>query len=296
MGWSGPLGSARPSMVVTLAPSICQTKTVQAFTALPSTCTTQAPHWDVSQPTWVPVSRRFSRKYCTRRVRGSTSPVTALPFTVNATAVMASSSKSFFAPTREAGGGSGQSRGDFALGPTFEQVNSEPAAHHRSRVPFSFRLRHRSSELDEEVVGGLLRGAVDEALTKLGELAADLRLHVIGEQRTAVLVAERHLGAAFGKAGHPALPFAGNAVAVRRIEVGEADLALPARLDRADFDRGDGLEFVIRDLFELLAAGDAAFEHLGVVELGPDHLAVGGELDLPIHRHRHRPSPSFLAS
>src|SRR6266508_6455178 len=76
-------------MVVTFAPSICQTKTVHALTALPSTCTTQAPHWDVSQPTWVPVSRRFSRRNCTRRVRGSTSPVTALPFTVSATAVMA---------------------------------------------------------------------------------------------------------------------------------------------------------------------------------------------------------------
>src|SRR5262245_51380709 len=76
-------------MVVTFAPSICHTKTVHALTALPSTCTTQAPHWDVSQPTWVPVSRRCSRRYCTRRVRGSTSPVTALPFTVIATAVMA---------------------------------------------------------------------------------------------------------------------------------------------------------------------------------------------------------------
>src|SRR5215467_897142 len=230
---------ARPSMVVTFAPSTERVSTVQDFVATPFTWTTQAPHCEVSQPTWVPVRRRFSRKYCTRRVRGSTSPVTALPFTVNATAVMASSSKSFFAPTREPGGGSGQSRGDFALGPTFEQVNSEPPAHQRSRVRFSFRLRHGSSELDEEVVGGLLRRAVDEALAKLGELAADLRLHVIGEQRAAVLVTERHLGAAFGKAGHPALPFAGNAVAVRRIEVGEADLALPARLDRTDFDRGD---------------------------------------------------------
>src|SRR6516165_3876615 len=104
-------------MVVTFAPSTCQTKTVQDLTALPLTCTTQAPHCEVSQPTWVPVSRRFSRKYCTRRVRGSTSPVTALPFTVNATAVMASSSKSFFAPTREAGGGSGQSRGDLPWDP-----------------------------------------------------------------------------------------------------------------------------------------------------------------------------------
>src|SRR5262245_44733703 len=121
-------------MVVTFAPSTCQTKTVQALTALPSTCTTQAPHCEVSQPTWVPVSRRFSRRYCTRSVRGSTSPVTALPFTVNATAVMDPSSKSFFAPTGETGGGSGQNRGDFALGRTFEQVDSEPAAHRRSRA------------------------------------------------------------------------------------------------------------------------------------------------------------------
>src|SRR5260221_12344166 len=76
-------------MVATFAPSICHTNTVQDLTALPFTCTTQAPHWDVSQPTCVPVSRRFSRRNCTRSVRGSTSPVTALPFTVSATAVMA---------------------------------------------------------------------------------------------------------------------------------------------------------------------------------------------------------------
>src|SRR5262245_21194559 len=102
-------------MVVTLAPSTCQTKTVQYLVALPVTCTTQAPHCDVSHPTWVPVSRRFSRRYCTRRVRGSTSAVTALPFTVSATADMASSSKSgqkasFFAPKGSADGGLGQNR------------------------------------------------------------------------------------------------------------------------------------------------------------------------------------------
>src|ERR1700730_6059566 len=139
MGWSGPLGSARPSMVVTLAPSICQTKTVQDFTALPSTCTTQAPHWDVSQPTWVPVSRRSSRRNCTRRVRGSTSPVTALPFTVSATADMTllleiRPKTSFFAPTGGTDGGSGQNRVDFAPGHGLEQVDSEPAAQGRSRV------------------------------------------------------------------------------------------------------------------------------------------------------------------
>src|SRR5712691_12146003 len=75
-------------MVVTLAPSTYHAKTVQAFTALPSTCTTQAPHCEVSQPTWVPVRRRFSRRNCTSRVRGSMSAVTGLPFTVSDTVGM----------------------------------------------------------------------------------------------------------------------------------------------------------------------------------------------------------------
>src|SRR5947199_9726009 len=114
-------------MVVMFAPSICQTNTVQDLIALPFTCTTQAPHWDVSQPTWVPVSRRFSRRNCTRSVRGSTSPVTGLPFTVNATAGMPSSSKSFFAPAGETGGGSGQNRGDVAVPCTFSDLDGQPA-------------------------------------------------------------------------------------------------------------------------------------------------------------------------
>src|SRR4029453_18945749 len=80
---------------------------------------------------------------------------------------------------------------------------------------------------------------------------------------------------------------------VRRIEIGEPDLALPARLDRPDFDRGDGLEFAVGNFLELLAARDAALEPLGIVEHGPHHLAARGELDLPAHGHRHRPSPSF---
>src|SRR5712672_1753810 len=55
---------------------------VQDFTALPSRWTTQAPHCEVSQPTWVPVSRRFSRRNWTRRVRGSILAFTGLPFTI----------------------------------------------------------------------------------------------------------------------------------------------------------------------------------------------------------------------
>src|SRR5581483_988361 len=79
---------ARPSMVVTLAPSQERASTVHDFTALPSRCTTQAPHWLVSQPTCVPVRRKFSRRNCTSSVLGSTSAVAALPFTVMVTFVI----------------------------------------------------------------------------------------------------------------------------------------------------------------------------------------------------------------
>src|ERR1700712_5784322 len=74
-----------PSMVVTLAPLAWPTSTVHDLTARPSICTTQAPHWLVSQPTWVPVKLRFSRSSWTSSVRSSTSADTALPFTVNLT-------------------------------------------------------------------------------------------------------------------------------------------------------------------------------------------------------------------
>ncbi len=53
-GWSLPF-VARPSIVVTVAPSAWTASTVQDFTAWPSTSTVQAPHWLVSQPTLVPV-------------------------------------------------------------------------------------------------------------------------------------------------------------------------------------------------------------------------------------------------
>src|SRR6185503_13007361 len=82
IGCSLPPDSARPSIVVILAPSHWSASVVQDLAAIPSTCTTQAPHWDVSQPTCVPVSLRFSRRNCTSKVRASTSPETGFPFTV----------------------------------------------------------------------------------------------------------------------------------------------------------------------------------------------------------------------
>src|SRR5271157_1047725 len=69
--------------------SQCGACVVQDLSDTPSTCTTQAPHWLVSQPTCVPVSPSFSRSNSTSRVRASTSTDAALPFTVRVTCGMA---------------------------------------------------------------------------------------------------------------------------------------------------------------------------------------------------------------
>src|ERR1700751_2644050 len=100
-------------------------------------------------------------------------------------------------------------------------------------------------EIGEELVGQFLGRAVDQALAELGQLAADLRLDVIAEQRAAILVGEPHGGAALGKAGHAALAFARDLVAVGRVEIAQSDLALEARRDRTDLHLGDGTKAVL---------------------------------------------------
>src|ERR1700751_6058047 len=72
-------------MVLTSCPSAMTTSVVHDFTALPSRCTTQAPHCEVSQPTWVPVRRRCSRRNCTSRVRGAIFAGTGLALTIRET-------------------------------------------------------------------------------------------------------------------------------------------------------------------------------------------------------------------
>src|SRR5438309_924557 len=76
---------ARPSIVVTWAPSAWTAKTVQDFTLWPSSSTVHAPQLLVSHPTCVPVSPATSRMYCTSSNRGSTSCSCLVPLMVTAT-------------------------------------------------------------------------------------------------------------------------------------------------------------------------------------------------------------------
>src|SRR4051794_41786363 len=72
-------------MVVTADPSAWAANIVHDFTDSPSSSTVHAPHDDVSQPTFVPLSPSASRTKCTRRVRASTPCSVAEPLTVTRT-------------------------------------------------------------------------------------------------------------------------------------------------------------------------------------------------------------------
>src|ERR1700754_1789428 len=103
----------------------------------------------------------------------------------------------------------------------------------RNRTRYDLTL-YRLGEVGEEFVGQFLGRSVDQALAELGQLAADLRLDIITQERAAVLVGERHGGAALGEAGDAPLAFARDLVAIGRIEITQGDLALEARRHRPD--------------------------------------------------------------
>src|SRR4030095_3475203 len=70
-------------MVTTAWPSMSPTWIWQERTAVPSTCTVQAPHKARPQPNLVPVMPTMSRRYQSRGVSGSPLKFCALPLTVN---------------------------------------------------------------------------------------------------------------------------------------------------------------------------------------------------------------------
>ena len=92
-------------------------------------------------------------------------------------------------------------------------------------------------EAGEELVGELLRRRIDQPRAELRELAADLRVDGVGQERVRAVLGEMHVGAALGEAGDAALAFAGDRVALGRIDVGERHRAVEGRLDRADLGR-----------------------------------------------------------
>src|SRR5262249_41298448 len=105
---------------------------------------------------------------------------------------------------------------------------------------------HGGSEFLEEIIGELFGRAVNEPLTELSKLAANLRLDCVTEQRSTVIRLEFHRCAAGSKASDTAVTLAAYLVSIWRIKIGQRHLAFEARFDGTDFGHRDRLEFRVR--------------------------------------------------
>src|SRR4051794_34241631 len=344
----------------------------------PLTWTTQAPHWLVSHPTWVPARPRLPRRKSTSNVRASTSPLAALPLTVMLTETMPSTSQLPLMPCPMAGSVASAPRYGAACSLVAEarfracqrqssqglsaQEPQQPEQHdhHDDRsdqpnVPGLARLGgrqwrcrgrrrpgplglerhglghwrghrrdrgrgcrrdrfgrdHRFSrpdrsrcggrgqrrrlrrvlvrddgrELAEEVVGHLPGRALDQPRADLGQLAADVSLGGVAQDRVGAILGQIHLGAALGETGSTALAFARDTVADGRIEIVQGDLAGERGTNRSDLGPDPRVQLMVRKLVQLLAAGNRRFEDLGVVQRLPDPLARRRDTVLAGHVH-----------
>src|SRR3954452_213802 len=73
----------KPSTVVISYPPTCPAAVRQEQTGAPSTRTVQAPQSPASQPIFVPIRPRSSRKTCDRRFVAAAATRTSLPLTLN---------------------------------------------------------------------------------------------------------------------------------------------------------------------------------------------------------------------
>ena len=107
----------------------------------------------------------------------------------------------------------------------------------------------------------------------------------IGEKRAVAVIDQMHRRAALGEAGGAAGALAADLVAVGRIEIGQRDLAGEMRRDGTDLGRDLRRHLGVGELHDLLAAGDALLQDLGVVERCPDLAARRSEAVLAGHVH-----------
>src|SRR5258708_21679414 len=104
---------------------------------------------------------------------------------------------------------------------------------------------YRLGEIRKKFVGQFLGCTVDQPLPELGELATDLRLDIVGQQRTAVLLGQPHRRAALGEAGDTALAFTRYLVAVGRIEIAQRHAPLEPGRHQPDLHLGHRAETVV---------------------------------------------------
>ena len=126
---------------------------------------------------------------------------------------------------------------------------------------------------------------VDQALSQLGDFAADLGGHAVTQLTPLVVGGQGDFGRAFAKSGDPALPFKVQGVAARGLDVREHDLATEFGRHGADLECRAHAELMLTTGFNAVTAGDADLQHLGVIERVPRLLLLDFELAIALHFH-----------
>src|SRR5439155_1890421 len=147
------------------------------------------------------------------------------------------------------------------------EVEKDPLPHHLPGCGGDFGF-HRGEKLGEHRLGS----PVDHSLADGGQRAADLGIALVLENRLGARFLEIERAGSFDEA-LLALAVDNDAVVLGRLQVLELDLAFVQSLDRRDADVDLAGVFVLADLLELVAAGDALRQALRVDEKFPNPLA-----------------------
>ncbi len=119
----------------------------------------------------------------------------------------------------------------------------------------------------------------------MGQLSADLGMHLVGQDRIGSILAKRYRSLSLRKAGDTTLPLEADSIGIWWIRVFQMHLALELGLHWSN--RRSQCEVVFRRRYALdrLAAVDARLENVQVIEAIPDTLLGSGDALLAAHVH-----------
>ena len=109
------------------------------------------------------------------------------------------------------------------------------------------------------------------------QLAADIGIDLIAENRPRAVFTERNPGTALGKTGSAALTFAGNPIALRRIQFAKMHVPFEFCLYRTDLGADLCVELRVGYPFEGFASRYRLLQDVDIVEAAPD--LVSGRFD-----------------
>ena len=137
------------------------------------------------------------------------------------------------------------------------------------------RPTHCCCKSCKELIRHFLGGAIDQALADLGQLAPDIGINFVRQDRIGSLGHQFYACTALGKTGRTACTFPGNAIAIGRVKLAQGDLALEGGRYRPDFGFDRRAQFGGRYLLDPFAAGNTTLKDCRIIQCSPNFILGG---------------------